>query len=83
MVEMCGALAVAKTEQGDQIAKLTTKIYLITKLVGKKNFRNQHQQQQQRQKNIWIATNTTNVTKRGFVGRKRRMRQTGPGIGSR
>ena len=35
MVEMCAALAVAKAEQGDQIAKVTSKIDLLTKLVEK------------------------------------------------
>ena len=35
MVEMCAALAVLKAEQEEQIAKLTTKIDLLTKLVGK------------------------------------------------
>ena len=35
MVEMCAALVVAKAEEGEQIAKLTTKIDLLTKLVGK------------------------------------------------
>ena len=30
---MCAALAVAKAEQGEQIAKLTIKIDLLTKLV--------------------------------------------------
>ena len=35
MVDMCAALAVAKVEQGDQNAKLTTKIDLLTKLVEK------------------------------------------------
>ena len=37
MVEMCAALAVSKAEQGDQIAKLTKKKDLLTKLV-EKNF---------------------------------------------
>ena len=35
MVDICAALSVVKAEQGDQIAKLTTKIDLLTKLVGK------------------------------------------------
>ena len=35
MVEMCAALAVAKAEQGEQIAKLMKKIDLLTKLVEK------------------------------------------------
>ena len=35
MVEMCAALALAKADQGEQKAKLTTKIDLLTKLVGK------------------------------------------------
>ena len=35
MMEMCAELSVAKAEQGEQIAKLTTKIDLLTKLVGK------------------------------------------------
>ena len=83
MVEMCAALAVAKADQGDQIAKLTTKIDLLTKLVKNFCLRNQHQQQRRRLKNIWIVTNATNVTKRGCVGRTRRMRRIGPGIGSR
>ena len=83
MVEMCAALAVAKAEKGDQIARLTTKIDLLTKLVETFCLINQHQQQRRRLKSVWIATNETNVTKRECVGRTRRMRQTGPGIGSR
>ena len=35
MVELCATLAVAKAEQGVQIAKLTKKIDLLTKLVEK------------------------------------------------
>ena len=35
MVEICAALAVAKAEQGEQIAKITTKLDLLTKLLGK------------------------------------------------
>ena len=83
MVDMCAALAVAKAEQGDQIAKLTTKIDLLTKLVENFCLRNQHQQQRRRLKSIWIETNATNVTKRGCVGRMRRMRKIGPVMGSR
>ena len=36
MVEMYAALAVAKAEQGEQIAKLKTKIDLLTKFVENK-----------------------------------------------
>ena len=35
MVELCAQLAVAKAEQGAQIAELNTKIDLLTKMVEK------------------------------------------------
>ena len=83
MVEMCAALAVAKTEQGEQIAKITTKLDLLTKLVEMFLSQKPTPATTTKTKKIWIAKNATNVTKGECVGRTRRMQRIVPGIGNR